>query len=158
MPGGLKVWRICKQRHAATAFSGEGARLFAARWNPAGVPMVYTASSLSLAVVETFVNLDASEDHGTLVSIEATLPLNEADAERVAVRKLPADWRRVNHPHLQALGAEWARSNRSLILLVPSAAVEGEWNALVNPAHPDAAKIRLEKAKPFRFDPRMFKA
>ena len=39
------VWRIVTARYAGTAFSGEGARLYGGRWNPMGVPMVYTAST-----------------------------------------------------------------------------------------------------------------
>ena len=35
------AWRLVRQRHAATAFSGEGARIFEGRWNSAGVPVVY---------------------------------------------------------------------------------------------------------------------
>jgi len=153
----MRVWRISRKRHAATAFSGEGARLFAARWNPAGVGMVYTSLSLSLAVVEVFVHLDPDDEPDDYVSIAAELPVNQAEVERVDARKLPADWRRVDHPALKKLGGEWARSRRSLALLVPSAAVEGEWNALVNPEHPAAAGMVIEKPHPFQFDRRMFK-
>jgi RES domain-containing protein len=40
---------------------------------------------------------------------------------------------------------------------VPSVLIEGEWNVLLNPAHPDAKKIRVVEKKPFRFDERMFR-
>ena len=42
------VWRITTARFAATAFSGEGARLYGGRWNPKGREVVYTAQSQSL--------------------------------------------------------------------------------------------------------------
>lgn len=67
-------------------FREKGPRLFTARWNPAGVRMVYTASSLSLALVETFVPLDASQEPGSLVSIEALLPVEEAAVESLEVK------------------------------------------------------------------------
>jgi RES domain-containing protein len=153
----MRVWRICKGRHVATGFSGEGARRFGARWNPAGIPMVYTSLSLSLAVVETFVHLDIAVEPDDLMSISAELPVDETKAERVAIEVLPPDWRTVNHLALRAIGAEWARARRSLALLVPSVVVDGEWNALVNPEHPDARKIKALEAKPFRFDVRMFR-
>jgi RES domain-containing protein len=152
----MRVWRICKARYAAAAYSGEGARLFSGRWNTAGVPMVYSSLSLSLAAIEVFVHLEPVAAPDDLVSVAAELPINEADAERVPRKKLPADWRRVDHPTLQRMGTEWARSRRSLVLLVPSVAVEGEWNGLVNPEHPEANEIRVEAAKPFLFDARMF--
>jgi RES domain-containing protein len=156
----MKVWRICKQRHAASAFSGEGARLFSGRWNSAGVPMVYTSESLSLAVVETFVHLDTAEAPDDLVSIAAELPVDGAgthDEELLQSLKLPDDWRRLGRLALQKMGDEWIRSQRSLTMRVPSAVIDGEWNVLVNPEHRDAAKIREVEKKAFRFDARMFK-
>ncbi len=41
-------------------------------------------------------------------------------------------------------------------LHVPSAAVRGEWNVLLNPAHGDFRKIKIQKPQPFEFDLRMF--
>jgi len=153
----MKVWRICNARHAPTAFSGEGARISSARWNPAGVPMVYAATSLALAAMEVFVHLETQDTPEGLVSMEAELPVDLAHCERVQASKLPADWRRERHPVLMQMGAEWARAKLSLTLLVPSVAVVGDWNVLVNPEHPDARKIVLSKPEPFQFDDRMFK-
>lgn len=153
----MNVFRVCRNRHAGTAFSGEGARLYGARWNPAGVPLVYTSLSLSLAMVELFVHLDAAEQPDDLVTLNAELPVARKSAERIDVSGLPKDWRRVNHPALRKVGAEWALSARSLTLLVPSAVVDGEWNVLVNPAHPDAKLISISKPRPLRLDARMFR-
>lgn len=153
----MKVWRICRARYAASAFSGAGAKLYAARWNPPDVPMVYAATSLALAAVEVFVNLEPLDAPDDLVAIEAELPLLESQCERLEVPVLPRDWKRVNHPVLRRLGADWISSLRSLALIVPSAAVDGDWNVLINPLHPDARKIRAEKPRPFRFDERMFR-
>src|SRR4051812_36546567 len=50
-------WRIVKYRHAASAFSGEGARLFEGRWNSAGVAMVYCSEHVSLAALEILVHI-----------------------------------------------------------------------------------------------------
>ena len=46
------VWRITTRRFVESAFSGEGARLFGGRWNRPGQPLVYTAESRSLALLE----------------------------------------------------------------------------------------------------------
>jgi RES domain-containing protein len=154
----MKVWRICNDHHASTAFSGEGSRLYSGRWNLKGVPMVYAATSLALASIEVFVHLGPEDTPDHLVSIEAELPLDEALCERMELDRLPSDWRRERHEELMSIGSEWARSKRSLVLLVPSAAVGGEWNALVNPEHPEAKEIVLAEPKPFQFDERMFRA
>jgi RES domain-containing protein len=151
------VWRICKERHASTAFSGEGARLYSARWNPAGVPMVYTATSLALAAVEVFVHLQTLDLPRDLVAVPAELPVTLEQCERLKLADLPSDWKREKHLALRQLGAEWATSLRSLALMVPSAAVNGDWNVLINPLHKEATAIKVGRYEPFQFDERMLK-
>jgi RES domain-containing protein len=152
----MRVWRISKAKYAQSAFAGEGARLFDARWNFAGRPMVYTSSSLALAAIEYFVHLDPTEAPVPLVSRMAEMPDTLA-TERVDVARLPRDWRRVDNRHLQQLGSDWLKALRSVALIVPSAAVPGEWNVLLNPAHPDFPKIAIGEPTPFQYDERMFK-
>src|SRR5258705_349554 len=53
-----EAWRIVKAKHAATAFSGEGAARTGGRWNSRGVPVVYTSSTKSLAALESLVHLN----------------------------------------------------------------------------------------------------
>ncbi len=154
----MQVWRICKQRYAAYAFSGEGARLYGGRWNPPGTRMVYTSSSLALAAMELFVHLDPSDAPSDLVSLSATFHHKELDVHRIDMDQLPGDWRRIDHPVLQSLGAAWIVSQCSVVLEVPSVAIEGEWNVLLNPAHPGFSKMEPGAPKPFHFDSRMFQS
>jgi RES domain-containing protein len=152
----LQAWRLSKRRYAADAFSGESPRLYPGRWNPIDVPMVYTSLSLSLAVLEVFVHMPKAAEPNDYVSVKADLPVDERSLERVDRDTLPPDWKRVDSPATREIGGTWARSLRSLVLLVPSVIIEGEWNALVNPAHPHAQKIQLTPPKLFQFDRRMF--
>lgn len=152
----MLVWRICKARFAESALSGEGARLFAGRWNQQGVPLVYTSNSLALAAIELFVHLDPSAAPDDLVSIRIEVP-EELKMDRVEVKGLPKDWRRMDSDQLREIGSAWAISRRSTALEVPSAAVEGEWNILLNPAHSDFNKIKVIKENPFLYDERMFR-
>ena len=55
------------------------------------------------------------------------------------------------------IGDDWIRNGHSVALLVPSAAIRGDWNLLLNPAHADFSKIRFRDPEPFEFDLRMFK-
>ena len=153
----MQVWRLSKAKYAAVAFTGEGARLFSGRWNPAGVRMVYTSSSLALAAVEFFVHLDPSVAPDDLVAVPASIP-PELFVERIAPRDLPRNWRATDNLRLQKIGAEWIRSQRSVALEVPSVAIEGDWNILLNPEHPDYKRIEIGKHRPFHFDERMFKS
>ena len=54
----VRVWRLCKSKHAA--FDGEGARLAGGRWNRRGTAVVYASESLSLAALELLVHVDAA--------------------------------------------------------------------------------------------------
>ena len=154
----LTFWRICAARRAATAFDGEGSRLFGGRWNPKGVAVVYCSSTLSLATLESFVHFDpGAAPAGPHVSFRASLP-DGVPVEHVDRAKLPRDWRDYPAPAaLGAMGAAWAKARRTVALLVPSAVTPVEDNVLVNPHHPDMAKVVIDAAEPFAFDPRMFK-
>ena len=152
----MRVWRLSKAKFAESSFSGEGAKLFEGRWNFAGVPMVYTSTSLALAAMEFFVHLEPGDAPSDLVCGRADIP-DDLQREKMDIRKLPAGWRQLDNQDLQRWGSDWARSKRSVALEVPSAVVEGEWNVLLNPAHPGFHKIKVAPAKTFHYDERMFK-
>jgi RES domain-containing protein len=152
----MRFWRICRRRYAAEAATGEGARLFGGRWNSRGVPVVYASTSLALAAVETFVNLEPSLQPSDLVSIEGNVP-EQLHMGRLDPKQLPARWFQRRDESLRRFGDEWIREGREAALLVPSAAIRGEWNLLLNPAHPDFPLIRFEAPQPFNFDLRMFR-
>ena len=152
----MRIWRICRARYAAEAFSGHGARRFGGRWNTPGVPMVYASSSLALAAIELFVHLEPNQQPDDLVSIAAELPKGEP-ASRLEPDKLPASWWTDDVEPLRALGDKWIRDATSLAIQVPSAALRVEWNVLVNPLHEKIAQVKIESPQPFHFDARMFR-
>lgn len=159
---GLTVFRLIKARRAAHAFDGEGARRYGGRFNPRGVAMVYTSSHLSLAALELFVHLDPGDAPDDLLAIAAHLPPGLEIARpgdgRHGVRDLPAGWRAFPPPdRLKELGTAWLREGKTVALAVPSAVVPREENVLLNPAHPDFARIEIEAPEAFSFDPRMWK-
>ena len=145
------LWRLTAPAHAP-GLDGEGARLHGGRWNSPGTPIVYTSSSLALALVETWVHLPP--------------PMRRAEAlpPRVAVRiELPGDLTPeradpmdlTNAAALRAFGDAWAASRRSLALEVPSAVVPAERNVLLNPSHPSMPEVRVLEVAPFAIDRRM---
>lgn len=150
----LRVWRLCKRAHAA--FDGDGARLAGGRWNRRGTRVVYASESLSLAALEILVHGgDPALLPADLVAIPADIPASVA-IESLEDARLPADWRRIPAPEsLAALGTAWAQAARTPVLSVPSAIVPQERNYLLNPAHPDFAKIRLGTPEPFSLDRRL---
>jgi RES domain-containing protein len=152
----MRLWRICRALHAAGAFSGEGARLFGGRWNSQGVRLVYTSPSLALAAVEAFIHLEPNLRPDDLVSIEAVLPDHVA-IERMDLDSLPRKWHANEYDSLRKLGDAWIVAGKTVALIVPSAAIRGEWNVLLNPQHSDFRRLKIEKPKPFEFDLRMFR-
>jgi len=151
----LTVWRLVTARFADSAFTGEGARRYGGRWNRKGVPMVYTAGSQSLAMLEMLVQDEPLR--ASYVMIPVTLP-KSLKIERITPGQLPADWRDiVAREQLQALGGEWARRQSSAVLAVPSAVIPAEINYLLNPLHPAFAKIEIGEPQAFVTDLRLRK-
>ena len=148
-----EAWRIVKEQHAATAFSGEGAAKTGGRWNSRGVPVVYTSSTKSLAALESLVHLNPP----VLFKYAAIrITFDDALVEIVRPKALPPDWQsEPPPPSSKRLGDAWVRETRSAILALPSVIIPGERNFLLNPAHPDFKKIAIGKPQRFAFDPRL---
>jgi RES domain-containing protein len=152
----MRFWRICRRRYAAEGARGEGARLYGGRWNSRGVRVVYASSSLALAAVETFVNLEPNLRPADLVFIEGEIP-DALEVGRIDLKALPAGWHETRDESLSRFGDDWIRGGRTAALLVRSAAIRGEWNVLLNPIHRDFPIIRFLEPAPFQFDVRMFR-
>ena len=152
----MRFWRICRRRFAAEAATGEGARLYGGRWNSRGVRVVYASTSLALAAVETFVNIEPNVQPHDLVSIEGEIP-DELEVQRLAPDILPSNWYKSRDESLRPFGDEWIRAGQTMALLVPSAAIRGEWNLLLNPTHAHFEKVKFGEPVPFSFDARMFR-
>jgi len=118
--------------------------------------MVYASTSLALAAVETFVNLEPNLQPKDLVSIEGEVP-DALEIGRIDLKALPANWHRTRDESLRRFGDEWVRADQTVALLVPSAAIRGEWNVLLNPAHAAFLKVKVHEPQPFKFDARMFR-
>ncbi|CAM5525301.1 RES family NAD+ phosphorylase [Thauera mechernichensis] len=135
------VWRITTARFAASAFSGEGARLYGGRWNPKGWPMIYTAESQSLDLLELMVQDDPLRANYVLIPAQLPADLPET---RVDTESLPSEWRTIGaRSSLQEIGRTWIDSGETVVLSVPSAVVPAERNYLLNPRHPNFTRIQI---------------
>ena len=152
----MHFWRICRRHYAPEAASGEGVRLYGGRWNSRGVRVVYASTSLALAAVETFVNLEPNLQPKDLVYIEGEIP-DALEIGTLDLKALPANWHETRDESLRRFGDDWVHAGEQVALLVPSVAIPGEWNLLLNPAHRDFSRINFREPQPFEFDLRMFK-
>lgn len=148
-----QAWRIVKEKHAATAFDGEGAWRFGGRWNSPGTRVVYTSATLSLAALEILVHLTPPV---MFKFVAIPVEFDDALVETVTSAALPVDWTlEPPPPSTQKLGDVWVKEVRSAVLALPSAIIPGELNYVLNPAHADFRKLVIGKPSPFSFDPRL---
>jgi RES domain-containing protein len=145
-----RVYRVCRSTHAR--LDGEGARQVGGRWNSPGYEVVYTAESISLAVLENLVHMSREDFPVGYVSVSALIPdelniLTEDDVKRVLPGAGPRE-----------MGDHWLRSAASAVLRVRSAVVPGESNFLLNPRHSEFGRIIAEPANPFVFDDRLLRS
>ncbi|HEX8410803.1 MAG TPA: RES domain-containing protein [Thermoanaerobaculia bacterium] len=142
-----------KARYADDAFSGEASRRRGGRWNPPGIAVVYTSSTIALAALETLVHI---ESEVIVDFVSAACSFHEALVEKVDRARLPEGWRSPSPPRiLQDIGHEWGVSRSSAVLEVPSAVIDQEINYLLNPEHPDFASIDFSEPQPFTLDLRL---
>jgi len=150
----LTSWRITKRKHAKSAFDGAGARKYGGRWNSAGIPVIYTAQSQSLAVLEMLVHLETASLLSAYVLFG--VEVDESLIQNIERSQLPANWRENPPPaELQKIGNEWALAASSVVLRVPSTLVPAEHNFLLNPAHADFHKLRISEPVAFYLDARL---
>jgi RES domain-containing protein len=148
-----QAWRIIREKHAAMAFSGEGAAKTGGRWNSRGVRVVYTSSTKSLAALEILVHLNPPM---SFKYIAIRITFDDVLMERAAPRNLPADWReQPPPPSSKRIGDAWVLAARSAVLALPGVIIPGETNYLLNPAHPKFKRIYIGKPERFMFDPRL---
>lgn len=150
----MRLFRIARAKHLHD-LTGVGARIYGGRWNEKGVGVIYTSQSRALAALEFLVHVPMSLTPGDLRIICFDVP------ERLAPRALdvallPGNWRDYPPPpELAAMGTQWVHAGESLLLRVPSAIVEHEFNVLINPAHPDFKSVKLSPPERFVFDRRI---
>ncbi|HLH53023.1 MAG TPA: RES family NAD+ phosphorylase [Verrucomicrobiae bacterium] len=146
----LKGWRIVPEDKVATAFDGEGARLYGGRWNSVGVAMVYASQHKSLAALEVRVHIDTTRKIKRYQCL--AFEFDESLMETFPIGSLPKNWRQEPPPPLlQQVGDAWIKAGRSAVLAVPSVIIDDELNYLLNPRHADFAKIKIEKPTDFGF-------
>lgn len=147
------IYRICNSLHSDD-LSGTGAKLYGARWNTKGTPMLYTAENISLALLELLVHSQFKNFSISLDLVTIQLPASFKAAE-ISIKKIKANWEKDNG-YTQFIGDEFIRNKQDLLMKVPSAIIQEENNFLINPLHPDFKKIKILETRSFKTDERLF--
>lgn len=149
----MELFRITRQKYERE-LSGNGAAIAGGRWNEVGKPVVYTASSRSLAILETLVHLRQPQPPPDYRLMVLFVP-DTVVMTNIAVSQLSDNWKS-DTVYTQQVGHQWLTMKESLLLRVPSVMVKAEYNYLLNPAHEQYKDIQLVAIEPIEFDPRFF--
>lgn len=148
----MLLYRLTRSIYA-NDLSGSGARLYGGRWNSEGRSMLYLAGSRALAVLEALVHVRPTDfpNEYSMLTLDAPDDIAEVDLSR-----LPPHWKDdTDIDSVKQTGNNFLLERKHLLLKVPSAIVDDEFNYLLNPLHPSAQKIKLISVKPFSFDSRL---
>jgi RES domain-containing protein len=149
----MKLWRI--SNHAS--LSGDGGLYAAGRWHSRGRRVVYLADHPASALIEVMVHLeiDAEDLPGTYQLLGVDVP-DDIGVTVLDETELRDDWRE-RTGITRERGDAWLRSVPTALLRVPSAIVPHTPAYLLNPAHPEAARIDIASALLSAFDPRLMR-
>lgn len=145
----LRLYRIADRRYPL--FSGRAAAQAGFRWNPKGAEVVYASVTYAGAMLEKLVHTGTGRVPASqaVVTISAPAGMRVEEVDPV----LHPGWRQ--YAASQDIGKQWLERRQTAILLVPSVVYEGQ-NAIINLAHPDAARLTVSRPRQVRWDKRLF--
>ena len=148
----ILAYRLVAPKWAASALSGEGARLNGGRWNSPGMPMVYLSGSRALAALELLVHLTTPETR-LIPRVLITVAIPRA---LIGGRLWTAPGWQEEPPGKNSTDQvdDWLRTASTAGVRAPSVLVPEEDNILLNPSHPDFSRINVLESREFSYDPR----
>lgn len=144
----MELWRISNY----VDLSGVGGLRAACRWHSQGKRIVYLADHASSALLEMLVHMDRDLIPPTYQLLRVAVP-DDIVAGTVGP-ELPPNWRTQTMVS-RDIGDRWLDSSASALSQVPSAISGQGANFLLNPTHPDAARISVAEVIQAPFDPRL---
>ena len=158
----MRLYRLQSARYGLPKdfLSGKGAELTGGRWNPVGMPVVYTSLSVELASLEYLVHYFEGFPNSKLPDmLVATIEIEEEGVLTIEPEMLPKNWRNNPAPKtLQMVTNQWFRNKNHLALQLPTAVhslqTELSYNVLLNPFHERMNEELITKIEPFYFDSR----
>lgn len=151
----IYAWRLTHRRYHGQAMTGNGGLFMSGRWHSRGRRIVYCSSSLALATLELFVNLQDKSDLKSYAKTRIAIPEDivlPLDGDAAAAFQADPD-----SFDSRVVGDRWLAEGRTCVLEVPSRIILEESNFLLDPAHPDFDRIQHETS-PFVVDGRLVDA
>ncbi|NQY73730.1 MAG: RES domain-containing protein [Candidatus Margulisbacteria bacterium] len=149
------AYRIFSRNSTHDPLSGEGASQFPGRWNLEGTKVIYAAESLSLAILETIVNLKNASSIPSFKYIE--LSFQKKDIYNVMLDQKQSDWLNpVQNLDSRQFGTDILQNNSNKVIQVPSSVVPESYNYLIPPLLIKNNKVSPKEPKEYALDLRLF--
>lgn len=149
----MRIFRIADERHPL--WDGSGAAFVGGRWNSPGRPIIYGSLSYSCALLEILAHAGIGRVPATHRFVIVEVPKG-LSFERHEASRLSAGWDAEDSASARAFGDRWLEEARSAVLIVPSVVARLDWNALVNPLHPDSNRLIVHPSEKVVWDRRLF--
>lgn len=148
----MVLWRISNHLD----LSGAGGLKRSGRWHNRGKKVVYLADSPSGALLERLVHLEVDREDVP----EFYTRLKVAIPDDIAIEHLDppeaADWT-IDEKLTRSMGDAWLAAGNTCLARVPSGIASEAWNYLLNPEHPDLARVQIVAMTQERYDRRLFR-
>jgi RES domain-containing protein len=117
---------------------------------------IYAGTSFAVCLLEILVHANRKSPPSAARFVEA-VAADDVSRETFDPAAHPG-WDDLNDVSVaQAFGRDWIEGGRSALLFVPSIVTTArDTNVVVNPGHPDAARIAVGPETPVALDPRLF--
>ena len=135
-------------------FSGTGARLYGGRWNPAGVPCIYSSEHISLALLEKYVHAKAKENMERIALLRIEIPDEKLTIFQTDDKLMKPLWFD-DISYSQWIGEQLLRDPSVAAFTVPSAIIPSEKNVILNPLAENFNLIRFSEPVSFNTDFRL---
>lgn len=151
----MELYRITQEIYCDD-LTGNGAKIFGGRWNSEGLQALYTASSRSLALLETLAHTPAKILQLKSYILVTLFVPDTVPSQAIDFKELPERWDASDiHPFTQKAGDNFLLQNNNLLLSAPSVLMPEENIFVLNPLHSDMKKVKIVQKREIRFDHRM---
>jgi RES domain-containing protein len=149
----MLVYRISQTKYI-NDLSGEGARRYGGRWNRPGVPVLYTAQHLSLAVLELIVHFNAKD---ALMLPYSYISIDIPNDKLIKLQDTIFQFENIeaNNENLWKTLDHYFLNGKTLGLIVPSIVIPIEYNVILNPLHMEYSSIKVIETARLNLDERL---
>ena len=146
----MEVFRIHNRRY--DPLDEFGAAIVGGRWNPVGLPVVYTSRRYEGALLEQLVYAARGRLPRNRVASRIVIP-DDMEVTALDVAQHPG-WR--DEVRSREIGRAWVTSQGSVALRVPSLVAQPwGWNVVINSNHPEFSRVVVAESVDVLWDPRV---